>query len=161
MAMNSTPGQNTLFHTLARMLPAYGNQSAVYRHGEKFPPGFEDGFGPVWEAVPFILAGRQTQQARVNLQREFHLLAVAGSSGAAGGFRLQLYDSKKQLRLGDRGISFNNLLGPGSAPFFLREPYPLTEKNAQLLVIAQNQDPGNNTIQVVLYGLSRRFNHPA
>jgi len=161
MAMNPTPGQNTLFHTLARLLPLNGNQNQVYRFAEKFPPGFEDGFGPVWESVPFVLAARQTQQARVNLQREFHLLAVSGSSSTAGGFRLQFYDSKKQRRLGDRGISFANLLGSGKAPFFLREPYPLTEPNAQLLIIAQNQDTVANTVQVVLYGLSRRFNYPA
>src|ERR1700738_5188465 len=154
MGMNPQPGQNVLFHPLARMLPLHLYQKQVYRFSEKFPPGLEDGYGPIWESVPFTLAARQTQQARVNLQREFHLLAVGGSSGTAGGFRLQFYDQKKKRRLGDRGISFNNLLGPGSSPFFLREPYAMTEKNAQLLMIVQNQDTVTNTIQVVLYGLS-------
>jgi hypothetical protein len=159
--MNPRPGQNVFYHPLARMLPLHRYQSQVYHLAEKFPVGFEDGFTPIWEAVPFSLGARQTQQARVNVQREFHLVAIAGSSSAAGGFRWQFYDQKKKRKLTDRGISFN-VLGTGTGGYqYLREPYPLTEKNAQVLVIVQNQDTVTNNIQIVLYGMARRFNFPA
>lgn len=152
-----------LRHPLARMLPLKRWQSQVYRLADKFPPGLTDGFAPIWEVVPFSLAARTTQQARVNVQREFHLIAIAGSSSLAGGFRFQLYDQNRKRRLMDRGISFNNLLGPGSSPLFLREPYPLTAHNAQVLCVVQNQDTSgaNNVIQIVLYGVARRFNFPS
>jgi hypothetical protein len=142
------------------MLPLHRYQSQVYRLADKFPPGLGDGFSPIWEAVPFTLGPRQTQQARVNVQREFHLIAICGSSSAAGGFRWQFYDQKKKRKLTDRGISFN-VLGAGSGWQYLREPYPLTEKNAQLLVICQNQDSVANTVQIALYGVARRINFPA
>lgn len=158
--MNPTPGQNVLTHPLARMLPKGRYISQVYRLAEPSPPGLEDGFCPVWEAVPFNPGGRQTQQVRVGLQRDFHLLAVCGSSSAAGGFRFQLYDVKKKRKITDRGVSFN-ILGSSGKYFFLREPYPMCEENAQMLVIAQNQDTGANTMQVILYGMVRRFNYPA
>lgn len=167
--MNPTPGQNVLTHTLARMLPLKRWQSQVYHLAQRYPPGLMDGYAPIWEAIPFSLSARTTQQARVNFQREFHLLAIAGSSSQAGGFRFQLYDEKKKRRLMDRGIAFSNLLGTGAKGsglgggyLYLREPYPFTERNAQALVICQNQDTGgsNNDIQICLYGVARRFNFP-
>lgn len=166
--------QRVFIHPLARMLPLLRLQSQVYRLADKFPPGIGDSFAPIWEVVSFNPGARQTQQARVNFQRDFHLLAVIGSSSAAGGFRLQIYDKKKAYlgarlpkdrkegkRLSERGVVFGNFCGLGKQPFFLREPHPFTEQNAQALVIVQNQDTAAaNTIQVVLYGLARRFNYP-
>lgn len=168
--MNPAPTFNVLRHNLARMLPLHIYQKQVYRFAEKFPPGLEDGYAPIWEVVTFPFNARQTLQARVNVQREWHLISVAGSatSNANGGFRVQLYDMKKTywgkskpgVRLADRGISFANYTGAGSSPFFLREPYPLTEPNAQLLVICQNLETVSNTVQIALYGVARRFNFP-
>ena len=158
--MNPQPGQNVLFHPLARMLPLKRWQTQVYRLAEKFPPGLEDGFTPIWEAVPFNLGPRQSSLARVNVQREFHLLALGGGGGSAGGFRYQIYDQKKKRKLTDRGVSFNTL-GPGGGFIFLRQPYPLTDQNAQVLVLAQNLDTVQNNFQVVLYGVARRVNFPA
>ena len=180
--MNRPRDPNVLYHTLARMLPLHRYQSQVYALAQKFPPGFEDGFTPIWECATALLPARQTTQLRINFQREFHLLAVMGSSSLAGGFRAQLYDMKKRyctwadaarriigapsekpgVRLAGRGVNFANYFGTGGAPFFLREPHPFTEPNAQALVIIQNQDTTatSNQIQVVLYGLARRFNFP-
>ena len=182
-AMNPAPDQNVLHHPLARMLPLHRYQSQVYRLAQKYPPGLEDGFTPIWEVATCLLPARQTTQLRINFQREFHLLAILGSSSQPGGFRAQLYDMKKSylqwanvaeriasvvrgkpgVRLAARGVNLANYFGPGSAPFFLREPHPFTEPNAQALVIIQNQDTGatSNQIQVVLYGQARRFNFPA
>jgi hypothetical protein len=163
--MNPRPG-NVFFHTLARMLPLHRYMSQVYRFAEKFPPsgGLEDGFAPIWETATFPLNARQTLEARINVQREWHMLAVNGStsSNVNGGFRVQLYDVKKKRRLADRGIGMNNYLGlpQASAAWFLREPYPLCEKNAQLLVIVQNLETVSNTVQVAVYGVARRFNFP-
>jgi hypothetical protein len=159
--MNPQPGQNVLIHPLARMLPLHRYMQQVYRLAEKFPPGLTDGYAPIWEIVPFTLGARQTQQARSNVQREFHILAIAGSSSAAGGFRAQFYDQKKKRKLTDRGINFANLLGAGSGPLFFREPYALLEDNAQILTICQNQDTVANTIQIVIFGMARRFNFPS
>ena len=164
-------GENVLYHTLARMLPLRRYQTQVYRLAEKYPPGLDDGFTPIWECATALLPARQTTQLRINFQREFHLLAITGSSSLAGGFRAQLYDMKKQypgmqkpgLRLAGRGVNFANYFGTGAGAFFLREPHPFTEPNAQALVIVQNQDTSgaSNMIQVVLYGQARRFNFPA
>ena len=180
-SMNPQIDQNVLRNPLARMLPLLELQSQVYRLAQKHPPGFEDGFTPIWEVATCVLPARQTTQLRINFQNQFHLMALTGSSSLAGGFRVQLYDMKKQyntwvnvakrimgdkgkpgVRLAGRGIAFANFLGPGSDPFFLREPHPFTEPNAQALVIVQNQDitGSSNIIQVVLYGQARRFNWP-
>jgi hypothetical protein len=177
--MNPRRWPLVLTHTLARLLPLHQYQEQVYRLAEKHPPGFEDGFTPIWECATALLPARQTTQLRINFQKKFHLLAVTGSSALAGGFRAQLYDMKKNygqgkpgVRLAGRGVNFATFLGTGfnpansaaqgSAAFFLREPHPFTEPNAQCLVIIQNQDitAVSNNIQVVLFGMARRFNWP-
>jgi hypothetical protein len=177
--MNPKRQQSVLFHTMARMLPLHSWQEQVYHLAQKHPAGFEDGFTPIWECATALLPARQTTQLRINVQKDFHLLALAGSSSLAGGFRAQLYDMKKDygqekpgVRLAGRGVNFANYFGAGFAPgnstgqgsglYFLRSPHPFTEPNAQCLVIVQNQDVSgaSNQIQVVLYGVARRFNWP-
>jgi hypothetical protein len=189
--MNPKCDPSVLTHTLARMLPLHDYQAQVYRMAEKYPPGFEDGFAPIWECATALLPSRGTTQLRINFQNQFHLLAIMGQSQLAGGFRVQIFDTKKVylswkdvarripgdpnkpgVRLAGRGVNQATFLGAGfipgnpssngSSPFFLREPHPFTEANAQALVIIQNQDTSGtpNNIQVVLYGLARRFNWP-
>lgn len=169
--MNPRGMQNVLTNHLARMLPLLSYQSQVYRLAEKCPPGLEDGFTPIWECATCILPAQQTTQLRINFQNQFHLLALMGIGSQPGGFRVQIYDMKKQyagagkpgVRLAGRGVKVANFLGTGKDPFFLREPHPFTEDNAQALVIIQNQDTSvttSNSIQVVLYGQARRFNWP-
>jgi hypothetical protein len=170
--MNPQPDQNVLHHTLARMLPLHRYQSQVYRLAQKHPPGFEDGFTPIWEVATALLPARQTTQLRINFQNQFHLLALTGSSSLAGGFRAQIYDMKKLyegamggkpgVRLAARGVVLANYFGITGQAFFLREPHPFTEPNAQALVIIQNQDTSgsSNQIQVALFGVARRFNWP-
>ncbi len=180
--MNPQVEQNVLHHTLARMLPKGRYISQVYRLAQKHPPGFEDGWTPIWEVATALLPARQTTQLRINFQREFHLFALTASSSLGGGFRAQLYDMKKQywtwadvarriigsrkgkpgVRLAGRGVNFANMFGSTGQAFFLREPHPFTEPNAQALVIIQNQDTSgaSNQIQIALFGMARRFNWP-
>jgi hypothetical protein len=183
--MNPVHDVSVLTNPIARMLPLDSYQHAVYRLGEKHPPGFEDGFGPVWEVATALLPARQTTQLRINFQREFHLFGLMATSSQAGGFRAQMYDMKKRynvwddvrrriigppaekagVRLAGRGVIAVLQFGGitlGCQPFFLREPHPFTEPDAQALVIIQNQDTGgaSNECQVVLFGMARRFNWP-
>ena len=180
--MNPQADPNVLHHTIARMLPKGRYISQVYRLAQKHPPGFEDGFTPIWEVATALLPARQTTQLRINFQNQFHLLALTGSSSLGGGFRAQLYDMKKQyqtwadvaqrivggrrgkpgVRLAGRGVNFANMFGTLGQAFFLREPHPFTEPNAQCLVIIQNQDTSgaSNQIQIALFGMARRFNWP-
>ena len=156
----------TLRNPLARMLPLQREQMQVYRLGEKHPPaGSMVEHSPQWETVPFVLGALKTSQARVNLQRDFTLLAITAiaSSVAAGGFRAQFFDVKKNLRLADRGVQKANIAGAmggggfGGA-FFLREPYVFDLPDSQILVIVQNLESVTNTIEVAFYGQVLRFN---
>jgi hypothetical protein len=158
---------HTITHPIARMLPLQKEQMMVYRLGEKYPPvGWLAGHAPMWEAVTLVLAPQANQQVRVNLQRDFTLLSISvtNTSNVNGGFRAQLYDIKKQLRLADRGVNQALMGGPvfGGAPpngsFFLREPYRFDLPDSQLLVIAQNLETVQNLVQIALYGSVLRFN---
>jgi hypothetical protein len=184
--MNPGKQRNVLVNYLARMLPLDSYQHAVYRLGEKHPPGFEDGYCPSWEVGTALLPARQTTQLRINFQREFHLFGLTSTSLLAGGFRMQIYDTKKRyytwqdvgrqivgalaekpgVRLAGRGVLGTLQCGGGGAlgcqPFFLREPYCFGGPNSQALLIIQNQDTSgaSNECQVSLFGMVRRFNWP-
>ena len=151
-------------HPLARMLPIQREQMQVYRMGEKNPPSELRDHAPMWEVVTVKLNARGSTRVRVNLQRDFTLLGItAGASvnTALGGFRVQLYDMKKQLRLADRGVMFANFAGNSAGAVFLREPWPFDEPDSQVLVIVQNMEAAANTIDIALYGQVLRFNQPA
>ena len=156
-------------HPLARMLPIQREQMQVYRMGEKNPPSELRDHAPMWEVVTVKLNARGSTRVRVNLQRDFTLMALTASASvntALGGFRAQLYDMKKQLRLADRGVMFANLAGPmgGGTPgaaVFLREPWAFDEPDSQVLVIVQNMEAAANTIDIALYGQVLRFNQAA
>lgn len=152
---------------LARMLPLAREQTQVYRLGDSHPPsGILDGHGPTWEAISFVMAAQTTLQARVNVQRDFTLLAIAVSttSNVNGGFRASLYDTIKQRRLSDRAVQQalmgGDLIVSPTGAFFLREPYEFDAPDSQILVSVQNLEAVTNTIQIALYGLALRFNEP-
>lgn len=159
--------KGVLTNPLALMLPLARPQLDIYRLAERNPPsGSMEGHAPSWECVSMLLAARTTSQVRVNLQRDFHLLAIACSSSSLvnGGFRAQFFDTKKQLRLADRGVQRANIAGslPNGGgltdPTFLREPYVFDRPDSQLLVIVQNMETVTNTIQIAFYGQVLRFN---
>jgi hypothetical protein len=168
MAPNPYSLRSTIVHPLARMLPLQREQMQVYRLGEKHPPsGDVPGSGPMWEPVSFVLAARDTLQARVNLQRFFTLMALTtqSSSNVNGGFRMQFFDTKKERRFADRNVNQVNVAGPvggGGTPgaVFLREPYVFDQPDSQILVVVQNLETVTNTIQLAFYGHVMRFNEP-
>ena len=162
--------QNTLLHPLARMLPLRRQQAQVYRLGERLPPsGPLHDYNPTWEAVNLVLDARSTLQARVNVQRDFTLIALVASSSSNvnGGFRAQFFDTKKELRFAERNVIQSliagSVFGAGAItnPFFLREPYEFDQPDSQILVSAQNLETVTNTIQIVFYGVALRFNQPS
>src|SRR5271170_1140863 len=148
------------------MLPLQKEQMMVYRLGEKYPPvGWLAGHAPMWEAVTLVLGPQANQQVRVNLQRDFTLMSISvtNSSNVNGGFRAQLYDVKKQLRFSDRGVNQALMGGPTfAAPpcgaFFLREPYRFDLPDSQILIVAQNLETVQNSVQIALFGVVLRFN---
>jgi hypothetical protein len=156
--------RHTLQNPLARMLPLYHYQAQAYRLGERLPPvGHMDGYGPDWEVVTMIIAPQGTQQARVGLQRDYTLISLNGSSSSNvnGGFLAQLYDVKRSVRLAVQGVQFANFggsMGNGANTFLLREPYRFDQPDSQILVMVQNLESVQNTIQLVLYGQSLPFN---
>ncbi len=158
---------HVLRNPLARMLPLQREQFQVYRLGERLPPsgGLHD-HAPMWEAISFSLGALQTGNVRVNLQRDFTLLGITtqATSVAAGGFRGQLYDTRKQRRLADRNVQqalMGGNMNVSSGPFFLREPYVFDQPDSQILVSVQNFEAVTNLIQIALYGLVLRFNQPS
>lgn len=152
--------RQTILNPLARMLPLFRYQEQVYHMADRNPAGLE-GYQPRWEVVPAVLGAKQTINMRIDLMGDFHLLAVLGSSsvntGGILGFRVQLYDQLKKLRLQDRGIQFPNFGGASGSGFWLREPYHFDLPRSQALVIIQNLESAANTVQVVLYGVAAPF----
>lgn len=150
---------NTFTNPLARMIPFFKYQKQVYRLAEKHPPagGMVD-HAPNWQTISFALAANDTQQIRVNLQRDFWLMALTASSDAVAGFRAQMYDTIKKVRLADRGFG-NALIGGNTAgAFFLRDPYHFDQPDSQLLVIVQSFAAVASNVQIALYGQVLRFN---
>jgi len=152
--------RQTILNPLARLLPLYRYQEQVYQLADRNPPGLE-GYQPRWEVVPAVLGAKQTINMRIDLMRDFHLLAVLASAsvntGGILGFRVQLYDQLKKLRLQDRGIQMPNFGGGSGSGFYLREPYRFDLPRSQALVIIQNLESQSNTVQVVLYGAAAPF----
>ena len=105
-----------------------------------------------WYPVNFALAARLNAEDRVVTSTDFWITQLVGSSSLAPGFRVQLYDSANNQRLGDP-LNFANGLGSAARPFILRKPYKLTCRTP-LLVRVQNQDVSGatNNIQVVVIG---------
>jgi hypothetical protein len=272
---------NTLIHPLARMLPQLRFQNQVYRLGERNPPvGSMIGHTPNWAITELLLDPLASQQVRMNLQPDYHWLAITASSNAPavpmsfnistilwqqvgteafintrladqtgwedpppgtlityhdvsawpamngqafafdhtedtgfptpiGGrilitnlpfvdlppaprppavnevptsgsisftfpaipleksFRAQIYDTRKALRMADRGVNVGNLggslanvSGDQNGVYWLRDPYRFDLPDSQVLLIVQNLVNQTNAIQVALYGQVLRFNDP-
>lgn len=107
---------------------------------------------PAWYPVSFSLAARINAEDRIVTSTDFWLLMLIGSSSLPAGFRLQMYDTAANERLGDP-LNFGNSLGTAQHPFILRKPYKFTCRTP-VLIRVQNQDvsASTNNIQVVCYG---------
>ena len=138
-------------HALGLWLPYRKSASASYVPGYRSRATLE-GKLVAWYPVNFALAARLNAEDRVTTPPGFWLVYLIGSSSLAAGFRLQLYDSEKDQRLGDP-LNFANGLGSAQHPFILRKPYYFATR-APILIRVQNQDVSGatNNIQVVAVG---------
>lgn len=151
---------HVLQNQLSNLVPLRRTNQQCYQLGFRHPQGDLDGYGPIWEVISATLPAFGTRQARVNFQRDFHLLGLIGNATGPNGFRAQLYDVKKKRRFADRPYGHFNFLGGQGSVFMLRRPYRFDQPNSQLLLLLQNLDTVSSTVQVVLYGSVLRFNDP-
>lgn len=164
---NSNSLRREFVNPYALLLPLLGFQDRVYRFSTNPPPGLE-GYQPRWEVVNAVLGAQQQIQVKIDVMRDFHLLALLASAtvNTVGGFRVHLAHAWREpgspeqqtRRFGsDRGLKFGNLGGTSAFGFFLREPYRFDLPQSQVLVILQNLEPNPNTVQLVLYGVAAPF----
>jgi hypothetical protein len=104
---------------------------------------------PHWYTLNFSLAARINSEDRIVTSTDAWLTYLIGSSSLPAGFRVQMYDTAANVRLGDP-LNFANSLGSAQRPFILRKPYKFTCRSP-ILVRVQNQDTSGatNLIQVV------------
>jgi len=159
MQANLRSLRGEFIHPRARMLPLFRYQSQVYRIGEKVPPPGLVGYQPRWEVVNAILGARQTAQVRVDLMTGFYMLGMLGqaSLNTIGGFRVQIRDVRRKKRLSGRGLQFQLSGGSAGFPYFSPEPYEFQGPRPQALLILQNLEAAQNTIQFVMYGGAEPF----
>jgi hypothetical protein len=146
------------------MLPLLRFQLQVYRLGEKHPPvGTMADHAPHWAITSLVLEPLDSRQIRMNLQPDFHWLATLGSAtvNTQGGYRAQIYDTRKALRFADRGVNVAVLGGDTHGVNWFRDPYVFDVPNPQVLLIVQNLENATNDIQLALYGQVLRFNQDA
>lgn len=151
---------HVLQNQLSNLVPLRRTNQQCFQLGYPHPQGDMDGYGPMWEVVSMSLAAFGTKQARINVQRDFHILGKIGNSTGPNGFRAALYDVKKKRRFADRPFGHFNLLGGQGSVFMLRRPYRFDQPDSQLLVMVQNLDSVAATIQIVIFGCVLRFNDP-
>lgn len=151
-----------LQNQLSTLLPLRRTNQQCYQPGYRHPSGDFEGYAPSWEVVTFSLPPRGTRDARVNFQRDFHLIGLTGGIGSFGtnGFRMQMYDVKKGRRFFERLVGHFNIAGGAGSILLLRRPYRFDLPDSQLLVQIQNLDTVQVTDQIVLYGCVLRFNDP-
>jgi hypothetical protein len=73
-------------------------------------------------------------------------------------YRVQIYDTRKALRMADRGVRVANLGGNTQGANWFRDPYVFNVVDPQVLLIVQNLTQFQQEIQVALYGMVLRFN---
>ncbi|MGA7791839.1 MAG: hypothetical protein WCA19_02295 [Candidatus Acidiferrales bacterium] len=154
---------NTLLNQFAVRGTMANNQKYPYILGDGTVIPIKGGF-PIWVYCEFNTLGAfKTGRVRIPMPDSFRLLSYFGSASvnAFGGFRVNVYDVNRRLRLTDRPLNFQNLAGTGSSPLFMggmtgsrqAAPYAFQETNAQVLITAVNLEPNPNVIQFGMFGV--------
>lgn len=154
---------NTLLNQFAVRGTIANNQKDPYILGDGTVIPIKGGF-PMWVYCEFNTLGSfKTGRVRIPMPDSFRLLSYFGSASvnAQGGFRVNVYDVNRRLRLTDRPINFQTVAGTGSSPLFQggmtgsrqAAPYAFQETNAQLLITAVNLEPNPNVIQFGMFGV--------
>ena len=160
---------NLLVNPFARAMYAGQTepQSAVYLWGGKtvLDHGLEGNGPPQWPMIEFTnpaLGSLKTGRSRILLPEGFVLLSywassTNGNNNSHGGFRVSVYDVNRRMTLTIRPIDFNTLAGNGTAPLFLRRPYPfgfsVNGSPPQAKITIVNLENVANTIQFGFYGI--------
>jgi hypothetical protein len=148
------------------------NQKDVYISGDgSVFEGSIKGGTPSWIPCDFLPLGpSKTGRSKMPLPDNFTLLSffASSSSVARGGFRVNVYDINRRIRLTERPVNFNAIAGTGSSPLFLggdwgasrvAQPYQFQPSNAQVMITIVNLEIVNNNIEFGLYGI--QGGHPA
>jgi hypothetical protein len=159
------PGRliNTLMNLFAREFTTANNGKSVYMLGEGSIVPITGGF-PMWVYTEFnALGGYKTARARIPMPEAFTLLGYFGSASVntVGGYRMNIYDVNRRIRLTDRPPNFQLIAGTGSAPLFQgaaigsrqAQPYQFQVDDAQVLVTCVNLESSSNNIQLGMYGV--------
>lgn len=174
-AILATPTRymNNAFGRFWNMVPK-NPQDAIFLHGDQSNNSTSPDETPIWiySDVPSLDA-YDTEDMRIGCPDNFELFGVNAyvDPGSTvdfenGGFRLQLYDVNRKIQLiKDHPVNFQNYCGVGNngsggaavgggacTPLILRDPYPLEEENAQILVRVGNLEASAYPLQVVLFG---------
>lgn len=141
------------------------NQKEVYLRGDG--PVFDmiAGGTPSWVPCDFLPLGpSKTGRSKMPLPDNFTLLGFFASASVSdrGGFRVNVYDVNRRIRLTERPVNFNAIAGTGSSPLFLggdwgnsrfAAPYAFQPNNAQVMITVVNLEIVNNNIEFGLYGV--------
>jgi hypothetical protein len=142
------------------------NQKDVYLNGDGsvFSDGIVGGT-PSWIPCDFNPLGpSKTGRSKMPLPDNFTLLSLFASSSSVvkGGFRVNVYDINRRIRLTERPVNFNAIAGNGSSPLFIGGdwgtsryalPYQFQATNAQVMITIVNLETVANTIEFGLYGI--------
>lgn len=154
---------NTLINPFSRRGTQSENQSNVYilADGTIIPIV---GGAPMWVYCEFNpLGSLKTGRVRIPMPDSFRLLSYFGSAtvNTKGGFRVNVYDMNRRVRLIDRPVNLQTLAGTGSSPLFQggtigsrqAAPYAFQEASAQVAITIVNLEPNPNIIQFGMYGI--------
>jgi hypothetical protein len=156
---------NLLINPFARSRDISGDAGgAVYLFGgDLVLDGGLIGAGPPqWPMIEFsnpTLGASKTGRSKILLPDDFVLLNywASASSNVRGGFRVMVYDVNRRRALTIRPVNFNTLAGQGSAPLFLRRPYPfgksVNNSPPQAKITLVNLETVANSIQFGFYGV--------
>lgn len=136
-------------------------QKSVYQWGDWTVLQMTGGL-PQWPMIEFsnpALGALKTGRSKILLPDDFVLLSywASASSNVKGGFRAMVYDVNRRRALTTRPANFNDLAGQGSAPLFMRRPYPfgksINNSPPQAKITLVNLESVANTIQFGFYGV--------
>jgi hypothetical protein len=141
------------------------NQRDVYLSGDGSIFDMIAGGTPSWIPCDFLpLQPSKTGRSKMPLPDNFTLLAFFASASVSdrGGFRVNVYDINRRIRLTERPVNFNAIAGTGSSPLFIGGdwgpsryafPYQFQPDNAQVMITVVNLETVNNNIEFGLYGI--------
>jgi hypothetical protein len=154
---------NTLLNQFAVHVDAVNSQRTVYVLGDGTIIPIKGGT-PMWVYTEFnTLGANKTNRVRVQMPESFRLLTYFGSASVVtkGGFRVNVYDLNRRMRLTERPVNLQILAGTGASPLFQggslgsrqAQPYAFQDSNAQVLITIVNLEASANLIQFGMYGI--------